>query len=312
MKRFLFLSLLLLTPVFVQAAPVVGPGGNSAPVQIDAGESLEWLRSDNMYRATKDVVITQGDTVLKSDTAEAHYDAAAGPSSLTEIILTGHVVMTTGTDVKQSTAIGDKAVYDTRTQIMTLTGAHVQFTSGTTVVKANKQMTYDAATHKATASGGAIVEQPDQVLRAQNVTAWLGKDGKGLERADAQGDVTITRGNKAQPEVAQSQKAHYDAKNKKITLDGDVKITRGDNHMQGARATMDLQSGQSALVNDPAHGGRVHAVFSSASTGGATAVMPMVPGKQRPEAAYQVQGTAPVQAPGLVPGQVGIQTGTQR
>jgi len=258
------------------------------PVEIEASQQLEWLRDKNLYRATGNVVITQGDTVIKGDLAEAAYDPATGPSALTVFTVTGNVIMTKPDQVVHA----DKGIYDTRTEILTLTGNNVTLETPKLSVSSQNGMIYDAANGKATATGNAHVREPTRDVKADTVTAYIAKGTNKLERATAIGNVLITMNGKEGKDIAQSQRADYDLVKNTITLDGDVRLTRGSNHMQGDHATVDLTTGVSSLQNKPNTGGRVRAIFNSGDSTtplpSVTGSVPMVNSKKEFEQPYAV------------------------
>jgi lipopolysaccharide export system protein LptA len=275
--------LMMVISFAVQAQPTAS---NSEPISIEAGQQLEWLRDQNLYRATSDVVITQGDIVIRGDKAEARYDAAQGPSALTQIDIDGHVVITQGDRKIEA----DHGIYFADTQVVELTGQRVTITTPQAKVMANDKIIYAMAERKAVASGGATIIQPEQTLKAATITAWFAEKDNALQRAVAVGNVTITRSTKEGKDVVQADRGDYNAQTNQVVLTGNVRLTRDDNFMQGSRATVDLKTGYSALQNNPTTGGRVRAVFttdgkSPVSSNAVTA--PMVPAKQNPEQPYQ-------------------------
>jgi lipopolysaccharide export system protein LptA len=280
MIRFLFLMLLLAVPAFA---------AEKAPISIEAGDQLEWLRNENKYRATRDVVITQGDTIIKGDTVEALYDPAQGPSALTFLTIDGNVSITQ--DGRTITA--DKANYDTIKQELLFTGDKIVITTPDLSVQSNGQVQYLMAERKAVSNGATTIKQKDQVLKADHVTAIF-DDKNTLTRAMGRGNVIITRQSGGAEDVVRAENADYNTGTGKIVLTGNVRLARGENFMQGERAIIDLKTGYSSLQNNAAQGGmgRVRAIFSTASGGSPVPkeklIVPIVPVKKKPEAAYQV------------------------
>lgn len=278
------------------AAPSYAQIATKEPVSIEASNQLEWIQDQFIYRATGDVVITQGTTTIKADEAEAHYDAQEGPSSITTISAKGSVIMTNGAQ----TIYADSAEYDTRNTLLTLHGAPVRLVTDTQKVTANKTMTYDTTKHEARATGGATVEDGNRNLKADSISAWLSEDGKSLQRATATGRVVITHraenSKQSNPDIAQSDSATYDAVKNTVDLKGNVKLTRDTTHMQGEAAHIDIATGHSTLKNNPAsggkEGGRVRAMFTPGDSNtplpNINTAVPMVPGKRNPEMPYQV------------------------
>lgn len=275
--RLLPILLMLLVPFHAMAQ-------DKPPIEIEADQQLEWLRNQHMYRGTGNVMIKQGTTIIRGDVAEAYYDGAIGPSALTNMIVTGNVVITDQTRIIHA----DHGTYDIATQKLVLTGKKIILDSPQADVSATGSMTYDAAENKATATGDAEIVQPGQRLKADTVTAWLEKGTNKLQRAEAKGHVIITRDGRDGKEIIQSQRAVYDTVKNRIDLTGDVRLTRGSNHMQGSHATIDMTTGYSSLQNDQ-KGGRVRAVFApggSSPLPKVTGGVPMVNSKKNFEQPY--------------------------
>lgn len=263
---FLFL-LFVAAPVWAQA-PL--PVKSDKPVEIEADQQLEWLRNDNKFRATGNVVITQGDTIINGDTAEAEYDKTQGPSALTTMIVTGNVVIHTGENVIHA----EEAQYDTRTEILNLRGKTVTLKSPSGDVTSVNGMDYFAKERKAVSKGAATVTQKTETLKAQSLTAWMNEKNE-LSRAEAVGNVVITQKTEDGTNIAQAQRGTYDAAKQIAVLTGDVKLTQGQNYMQGDKATINLATGYSSLQNNQGTGGRVRAIFTPDSdNGNAVSVMP--------------------------------------
>lgn len=266
MKKLLLICILVLPVAAHAQAPA---GKQKQPVSIEASGQLEWLRDQNLYRANKDVVIIQGDSTIKGDNAEASYDPAIGQSALTVMTVTGHVTM-----INQGRTItADKGVYDTRTKFLTLTGPIVTLTTPDAKVTSTNGMTYDGIQSIATATGNAVVTEPDKQLKADKVVATIDQDTNKLKHAVATGHVLITHKTDKGTDISQSQHAVYDLGSDVINLDGDVKLTSGTNHMQGDAAVINLATGVSNLKNNSTQGGRVRAIFN---TGDNTSPLPQV------------------------------------
>ncbi|HEX7007295.1 MAG TPA: LptA/OstA family protein, partial [Alphaproteobacteria bacterium] len=103
----------------------------------------------------------------------------------------------------------------------------------------------------------------DRTVRADTMTARFAEDSQGkmaLSRADIVGNVVIT----TPTEVARAERGVYDAGSGIATLSGGVKLTRGDNQLNGAFAEVNLKSGVSRLLASPsgsAPGSRVRGIF---------------------------------------------------
>lgn len=112
-------------------------------------------------------------------------------------------------------------------------------------------------------SGDVRIQQGDLRLTAQRTT--LAYDDTGtlrLNRLDATGGVTVTRGN----ERASGNAAVYDFNRRVIVLTGNVALRRGSDSLDGGRLVIDLNSGLSSVDGSGAQSssqqGRVSGSFA--------------------------------------------------
>src|SRR5262249_39691468 len=88
-----------------------------------------------------------------------------------------------------------------------------------------------------------------------------------LKRVEALGNVVIT----TPTEVARGNRGDYDADTQVATLTGNVRLTRGDNQLNGDRAEVNMKTGISTLLagdgrpaagqTNPAEGKRVRVLL---------------------------------------------------
>jgi lipopolysaccharide export system protein LptA len=123
--------------------------------------------------------------------------------------------------------------------------------------------------HRVVLSGNVDVTQGDLRMRAARTTVAYTNDGSlKIQRLDAVGGVTVTRGN----ESARGDVAVYDFNRRIITMAGNVALRRGTDTLDGGRLVMDLNSGistvdgrgggSSAIGGGRTSGGRVSGTFS--------------------------------------------------
>ena len=106
-------------------------------------------------------------------------------------------------------------------------------------------------------SGDVVIDQGDLRLTAGRTTVAYSDNGAlRIQRIDATGGVTVTRGN----ERASGSAGVYDFNRRVIVLTGGVALRRGADTLNGGRLVMDLNSGLSSVDGS---GGRA----SSASSG---------------------------------------------
>lgn len=109
-------------------------------------------------------------------------------------------------------------------------------------------------------SGNVQITQANLHLSAARVTvAYTDTGSLQIQRIDATGGVTVTRGN----ERASGSVAVYDFNRRVIVMSGNVRLARGGDTLNGGRLTIDLRTGLSSV--DGAGGsrdGRVSGSFS--------------------------------------------------
>ena len=206
---------------------------------------------------------------------------------------------------QNTTVYGDDAVYDTNQSVMVLTGKSLRFDSPQTKITARDSLEYYDAKHMAVARGDAVALQEDKRLRADVLTAHMsdgnagkpdpktgpnskigkkapakgkaptpprGGSGGGLmadagngkvERIDAFGDVFMS----SDQSIARAEKGVYTTASSLAILTGNVRITRGQNQLNGEMAEVNLNTGVSRILSGPTAstpGRRVRALFAPA------------------------------------------------
>lgn len=111
-------------------------------------------------------------------------------------------------------------------------------------------------------SGDVEVRQGSLRLSAARLTvAYSSAGGIEIERLEASGGVVL----RSPSETARSRFAIYDLDRRLVTMIGDVTLTRGQSHVQGARLVLDLDTGRAVLdggAGTAESGGRVTGRFS--------------------------------------------------
>lgn len=133
------------------------------------------------------------------------------------------------------------------------------------------------ANQKAMFRGNVEAKQGDVTLKAAVMTVHYrqGSGGEGaaaaagaVSRIEADGGVLLT----AKEETARSHKGVYSVDEKKVTMSGDVTLTRGQNVLKGGQLVYDFTTGRSVMGagvaatvgqdgKPAAGGGRIRALF---------------------------------------------------
>jgi lipopolysaccharide export system protein LptA len=251
------------------------------PVTIEADEGIEWHQQQKIYLARGNARATRGDVTVRAQTLTAHYrEVGNGKTEVYQVVAAGGVLITT----PREKITGDTGVYDVEKGVFRLTGKSLLIETPEERVTARDKIEYFTAEKKAVLEGDATVVKDDRKVRADTMTARFAEDQKGkmaLSRADIVGHVVIT----TPTEVARAERGVYDADSGIATLTGGVKLTRGDNQLNGEFAEVNMKTGVSRLLAGPAGAapdgkGRVRGVFvpRSGEEGGAGGPGPLIPG----------------------------------
>ena len=110
-------------------------------------------------------------------------------------------------------------------------------------------------------SGNVVIDQGDLRLTAARTTvAYTDDGGIRIQRIDATGGVTVSRGS----EQARGAAGVYDFNRRVIVLSGGVALRRNGDTLNGGRLTIDLNSGLSSIdgKSGKSSTGRVSGTFS--------------------------------------------------
>ena len=109
--------------------------------------------------------------------------------------------------------------------------------------------------NRAVLTGNVAVKQAEMTLNAQRLNvAYTGEvvDGNPqVSRLDAAGGVTVRRPDQTAP----GQYAVYDLNRRVITMLGNVRLTQGPNTVNGARLTINLDTGRAVIDGSAVAGG---------------------------------------------------------
>lgn len=184
----------------------------------------------------------------------------------------GHVHIFTPTDQ----AWGDRAAYDMDQAVLVLTGHNLKLTTPQDVLTSRDDMEYWSQKRVAIARGDAVaissdgrrisadtlvgyLVQPDQQPAGASAkpkpAAPEGKSGQDpllasgkLQRVEAFGNADV----RTATETVHGDRGVYVPDTGKARIVGHVRITRGQNQMNGVAADVDMKTGVSTLLSGPA------------------------------------------------------------
>lgn len=252
---FLFAALAL-TVVPARAQLLQSEGDE--PVTIEADDGIEWVRDDKLYVARGNAKAVRGTLTVSADTLSAAYRPKdAGGSEVYRLEAMGNVEILSVND----RAVGDRAIYDIDQEVIVLLGDNLSFRNGVDTITARDSLEYWEVRRLAVARGDAVALRENQRIDADVLTAYFGDgpDGENrIERVDAIGNVVIT----TPEEVVHGDEGVYDVLREVATLIGDVRVTRGENQLNGNRAEVNLKTGVSRMLPGGKSGGRVKGLFT--------------------------------------------------
>lgn len=286
MKRRSVLAALVAAPFATAITPAFAQGfdlAHGGPVAITAKGGFALDQATQTATAFGDARAVRGDVTVLADKLIAHYrkknsarQAAVHPAASADeggdnevyrLEAIGHVRIFTPTD----TATGDRAVYDMDQAVLVLTGHDLRITTPTSVITARDSLEYWTDKHMAVARGNAVATATDgRQVRADVLVAYTkptpatgtaataskpatqaGTSAEAqagsLEKVEAFGNVVIRNATV----VAQGDRGVYLPATGKARLVGHVRITRGENEIEGPAADVDMKTGQAQLVADP-------------------------------------------------------------
>jgi lipopolysaccharide export system protein LptA len=280
---------LLLWAAQAQAQPIdLSSGG---PITITASEGIEWHQAEQEVIARGNAKAVRGDVTVVADRLTAWYRKRAGATDksaggqtakpadagtvpgepgpgdneIYRVQAEGHVRIFTPTDQ----ASCDRATYDLDQAVLLMTGHNLRLTTPNEVLTARDALEYWSQKHMAVARGDATVVTSDgKLLSADTLVAYTepapqpggtqktaGNDAapgsSKLQRVEAFGNVVV----RTATDTVTGERGVYVPDVGIARLAGHVRITRGQNQLDGAEAEVNLKTGVSRLLSST--GGRV-------------------------------------------------------
>ncbi|NBC31403.1 MAG: hypothetical protein GVY13_01880 [Alphaproteobacteria bacterium] len=231
---------------------------DGGPLEIQASESLEWHQEDRAYVARGDAVLSQRDVSVRADTLTAYYrELEGGDTEIYQAVAEGGVVI----EAPSGRALADRAVYDLDQDVVVLTGNALRLENDADTLTASEAMEYWPSRNLAVARGdAAVVRGNEDRVTADVLTGEFAEDENGdlqLTIVSGFGNVLID----TETDIARGDEAVYNLVTNVATLSGDVRLTRGENQLNGDHAEVDLDTGVSRLVSRPEGDGPIRALL---------------------------------------------------
>jgi lipopolysaccharide export system protein LptA len=246
---------------------------HGGPISITAKDGIELRQEQRQVIARGDARAVRQNVTVVADRLTAFYRPKSGAPSqpaqsvadatdtggneIYRVLAEGGVRIFTPTDQ----AVGDRAVYDLDQAVLVMTGRALKLTTPNDVLTARDSLEYWSQKHMAVARGNAVVvtndgrrvaadtlvaytvEAPATPAQQKNADDPLLSSGK-LQKVEAFGSVTV----RTVTDTATGDRAVYVADTGIARLAGRVRITRGDNQLDGSEAEVNMKTGISRLL----------------------------------------------------------------
>ena len=249
------------------AAPTTAQGlsglqSGDEPLEINATQGIEWKRDSQVYVARGDARAAKGDLTVFADQLTAHYRTRTdgqGGSEVWKIVAEGNMRLASPTE----TVYGDKGVYEVDQGVVRVTGGDLRLETRQDLVTARDSLEYWERDRFAVARGAAVAQRGDKRLAADVLVASFVPNETGdleITRIDGEGNVRVS----TETEFGRGDRGIYYVKQDLATLIGSVRLTRGENQLNGEYAEVNLATGVSRLLAAPpgeAASGRVRGLL---------------------------------------------------
>ena len=260
---------------------------HGGPIDVTASDGIEWRQAERQVIARGNARAVRGTVTVTADRLIAFYrpkagaaaqpaqsaqpsitgDADTGGNEIYRVQAEGHVLIFTATDQAQ----GDRAIYDLDQAVMLMTGHDLKLTTPNDVLTARDTLEYWAQKHMAVARGNAVVLTNDgRRLAADTLVAYtteapqppaaaatqvaakpnnddpLAASGK-LQKVEAFGNVSV----RTTADTGIGDRAVYVPDTGIARLAGRVRITHGQNQLNGSEAEVNMKTGISRLLAGP-------------------------------------------------------------
>ena len=261
---------------------------HGGPIDITARDGIEWRQVEREVIARGDAKAIRNAVTVTADRLTAWYRKKGGATATSQttpvsglagdpstegnevyrLQADGHVHIYTQTDQAQ----GDKATYDLDQSVLVMTGRDLKLTTPTNIITAKDDLEYWPQKHMAVARGNAVVVTSDaKRIAADTLVAYttdnppstvtpasvqapvkssekpsndpLAASGK-LQRIEAFGNVSV----RTLTDMVTGDRGVYVTDTGMARLGGNVRITRGQNQLNGAEADVNMKTGIANLV----------------------------------------------------------------
>lgn len=266
------------------------------PVEVTAAGGFEWREQEQRVIASGSARAVRENVTVLADRLVALYRkkpgssaGAAGDGGGNEIYrleAEGHVRILTPTDE----AVGERAVYDMDKAVLVMTGGALRLTTPQQVITARDSLEYWSDKRMAVARGAAVVVTTDgRRVSADTLVGYTAPPEGGstpvaakpgpadpaasgkLQRVEGFGNVEV----RTATDTVRGDRGVYVVDAGLARVVGHVRVTHGQNQINGPAADVNMKTGVARMISDP--GGRVQGMIIPNDAQGAAGVVPPAP-----------------------------------
>lgn len=249
------------TSTFAQGLSLSSQKGNdNVPIDVYADDGIEWMQNEKLFIARGNAKAVRDGITVTGDTLKAYYrETATGDNEVFRLDADGKVTIATATE----TVTGDSATYNVDDTALIMYGSPAKLVTPTDTVIAYDRLEYWENTGRAVARGRATALREDKRIESDFLEAYFAENAEQkseLKTAHAKGSVVLTTAQ----DVVTGDEGDYTAETGLAIMTGKVKLTRGNNQLNGGYAVVNMQTGVSRLYAAPpgtGKGQRVQGVF---------------------------------------------------
>lgn len=255
------------------------------PIDVTAAGGFEWRDQEQKVIAFGEARAVRADVTVLADRLVALYrkragatgtSADSGGNEIYRLEAEGHVRIVTPTDE----AVGERAVYDIDQAVLVMTGGALKLTTPQQVITARDSMEYWSDRRMAVARGAAVVvtgdgrrisadtlvgyttpagepavkPSPSAAKPAANAAQGPEASGK-LQRVEGFGNVEV----RTAADTVRGDRGVYVVDLGTARVVGNVRVTHGQNQLNGPAADVNMKTGIARMIADP--GGRVQGMI---------------------------------------------------
>lgn len=228
---------------------------DDSPIIIEADGSVVCDEMANKCIATGNASAQKNTNTVYGDVLTVYFTPGED-REVTSMTADGHVRMTTPTEEASG---GESAHYDVKLDRLLMTGRNLKIVTQNETITAENSFEYWHEENKGIARGNAVAAFPEkeELIQADTLVAYFNSsnksedeksdEGTGIDRVEAEGNI-LASGPKG---VVTGDRGIYTAASHLIEVFNNVKVTQGENVIEGGYARHNLETNVAEMFVEP-------------------------------------------------------------